>query len=122
MGAHGYHALWSRPALFALADLAAAARHLVHAGGMVGGALHAAGRARLVHPLRRGLGAGGGDHLGAVRGCAYRGGDQAGLSRCSEPAREEPVGAFAGTCTCAVARWIAPIRVSAAPGKRTQEM
>src|SRR3954470_17390419 len=91
---------------------------------MVGSAIHAADRARLVHPLRRGVGAGRGDHLGAVRRCAYRGGDQAGLSRYSEPAREEPAGAFACTRACAVARWITPIavRLSAAPGNGTVRM
>ena len=43
LGAHGYHAVRSRPALFALADQSAAARDLVHADRLERGALRAAG-------------------------------------------------------------------------------
>jgi hypothetical protein len=83
---------------------------------MVGGALHAAGRARLVHPLGGCLGAGRGDHFGTVRGCAYRRSDEAGLSRCSDPAREEPLGALAFARACAVAGRIEHDPENACPG------
>src|SRR5215470_4149621 len=56
-------------------------RVLAAGGRLVGGALRAAGRARLVPAHGGRLGAHRRHHLGAVPRCAYRGGDQAGLPR-----------------------------------------
>ena len=104
VGAHGHDAVRPRPALFALADHAAAARDLVHADRLGRGALCAADRARLVPALGGGLGARGRDHLGAVRGRAYRRGDQAGLPRRSRRGANGAAGAGARARARAVAR------------------
>ena len=79
--AHRQHAVRPRPALFALADHAIAAADLVHADGVGRGAVHAAGRRRLVPALGDGVGAGRRGAVAAVRRRSYRGSDQAGLSR-----------------------------------------
>jgi hypothetical protein len=57
LGAHGHHAVRSRPALFAVANHAAPSRDLVHADRLGRGALRAADPARLVFALCRGVGA-----------------------------------------------------------------
>ena len=69
------------PALFARADHATAAADLVHPDRLGRGAVRAAGRRRLVPALGAGMGAGGRSAVAAIRRRAYRGGDQAGLSR-----------------------------------------
>src|SRR6185437_14160224 len=88
VGAHGYYAIRSWPALFALSDQSALARDLVHADRMERSALCAADRARLVPALGGGVGAHRRDAIGAVRRGAHGGSDQAGLSRDSRASRQ----------------------------------
>src|ERR1700709_1014394 len=79
--AHRQHAVRPWPALFALADHAIAAADLVHADGVGRGTVHAARRWRLVPAFGNGMGARRRGAVAAIRGRAYRGGDQAGLPR-----------------------------------------
>ncbi|MGY4423666.1 hypothetical protein ACVWY2_006115 [Bradyrhizobium sp. JR6.1] len=81
LDAHRCHAVRPWPALFAGADHPVVAADLVHAGVMGRGAVHAAGAGQLVPALGDGVGAGRCGAVDAVRRCAYRGSEQAGLSR-----------------------------------------
>ena len=81
LDAYRQHAFRSRPALFALADHAIAAADLVHADRVGRGAVHAAGRRRLVPALGDGVGARRRGAVAAFRRRSYRGSHQAGLSR-----------------------------------------
>src|SRR3979411_2416906 len=93
--AHRQHAVRSRPALFARADHAIAAADLVHAGVMGRGAVPAAGRQGLVPALGDGMGARRCGAVAAVCRRAYRGSDQAGLSRHSRASRTHAVDSLA---------------------------
>ncbi len=93
--AHRQHAVRPRPALFARADHAAAAPDLVHAGELGRGAVHAAGRQRLVPAFGDGLGARGRGAVDAAGRRAYRGSDQAGLSRAARPSRARAANSIA---------------------------
>src|SRR5438445_8279821 len=95
---HRRHAVRSWPALLALADHAIAAADLVHADGVGRGAVHAAGRRRLVPAFGLGVGTPGRGALAAVCRRAYRGSDQASLSRDPRQARTHAAypGAAAG--------------------------
>src|SRR6185312_849306 len=98
VGAHGHDPIRLWPALFALADHAAAALDVFYSDRLGRGALRAADRARLVPALLGGLGAHRRDAVGAVRRGPHRRSHQAGLSRHSGAARAPPLraGAAAG--------------------------
>ena len=81
MDTHRRDAVRPWPALFARADHATAAADLVHPDRLGRGAVHAAGRRRLVPALGAGMGAGGRSAVAAICRRAHRGGEQAGLSR-----------------------------------------
>src|SRR4029079_7514019 len=105
MGPHRHDPVRTRPALFAFSDNGIVARDLVHADRMGRGAVRAADRAQLVSPLGGRLGAHRRFALGPLRRRAYRGGDQAGLSRNSGAARTAPSGAGARARAGAFRRW-----------------
>ena len=97
-------AVRSWPALFAVANHAAASRNLVYADRLGRGAVRAADPARLVLALRRGVGARRRDARFAVRRRPYRRSDQTGLSRHpGAAAREASPGSRARTGAGAVA-------------------
>src|SRR5258708_6040727 len=102
MDPHRHHAGRSWPAVFALADHPIAAADLVHADGVGGGAVHAAGRRRLVPALRHGMGARWRRAVAAVRRRAYRGSHQAGLPRDPGAPRTHAADSGAGASAGAV--------------------
>src|SRR5436190_9654617 len=112
--AHRRHAVRARPALFTRADHATVAPDLVHAGRLGRGAVHAAGGQRLVPALGNGVGARRRSAVDAVCRRAYRGGDQAGLSRAAGPSRTRTAYPAVATGAGAVAEHAGTIEAGSA--------
>src|SRR5262249_22312987 len=109
----------------ARADHPAAAADLVHAGELGRGAVHAAGCQQLVPALGDGLGARRRGAVDAAGRRAYRGSDQAGLSRTARPSRARAADPLAAAGAGALAKhtgmtltlpWRGPRRAKLARG------